>query len=179
MKKLLILAAAVLCLSACGGEAVSASTGPQALTDSQTEPAPDTGQENSTSGYVFEYNGVSISMGAPAADIIAALGEPISEFEAESCAGQGVDITYSYPGFELVTYPGADGENVLSVSLLDDTVETDKGIMIGSSGSEIEAAYGKNGADGDLLEYSQEDMKLTFTLENDETVYIEYRYLVG
>lgn len=100
------------------------------------------------SGYVFQAGGTVIGMNEDSEPILAALGNWSDYFEAESCAFQGLDKTYSYPGFELYTYPKGDRDMVNSITLLDDSVSTPEGIRIGSAEADITAAYG----DGYVLE---------------------------
>ena len=102
----------------------------------------------SHSGYVFQAGGAVIGMNEDSEAILAALGAWSGYFEAESCAFQGLDKTYTYPGFELYTYPKGDRDMVNSITILDDSVSTPEGIKIGSAEADITAAYG----DGYVLE---------------------------
>jgi hypothetical protein len=130
-------------------------------------------------GYAFLYREVTIPMNADAAPIIEALGEPVDYFEAASCAFQGLDKIYYYQGFELGTYPNEDKDYVSYVNLLDDTVETDQGISLGASLSEVKAAYGEDySVEGNAYIYRQEDTKLTFFIEEDEVIQITYAAIV-
>ena len=49
----------------------------------------------------FESKGVRMEPWMEAAPVLAALGDPIGSFEADSCAYIGKDLFYWYPGFEL------------------------------------------------------------------------------
>ena len=51
--------------------------------------------------FSFTYNGIKITLGAEAAPIIDALGEPRSYTEEPSCAFEGMDKTYYYGSFYL------------------------------------------------------------------------------
>ncbi len=82
-------------------------------------------------------------MGAEAADILKALGDPSSSFERDSCAYQGKNKVYTYAGFELSTYPVGQTDCVESVYILDATVATPEGIKIGSTKDEVLAVYGE------------------------------------
>ncbi|MCL1830027.1 MAG: hypothetical protein FWG21_01200, partial [Oscillospiraceae bacterium] len=55
--------------------------------------------------YLFRYMGFDIAIDDDMEDIIAVLGEPLSYFEATSCAFDGLDKTYTYSGFDIVTRP--------------------------------------------------------------------------
>ena len=121
--------------------------------ESQTAAAPETTEAATTaasvsapithSGYVFQAGNAVIGMNEDSEPILAALGAWNDYFEAESCAFQGLDKTYTYPSFELYTYPKGNRDMVNSITLLDDSVSTPEGIKIGSAEADIVAAYGE------------------------------------
>lgn len=76
-------------------------------------------------------NGVEIALHADAAPVVAALGESTSYYESNSCAFTGLDKTYTYPGFVLMTYPDGETDRVSKVVLTDDSVKTGDGLYIG------------------------------------------------
>lgn len=127
------------------------------------------------SGYSFEFNNVSIYMNTDVVPVIDALGEEISYFEAESCAFKGLDKTYTYPGFEITTYP-LDGKDYISnVYLMDDTVTTPEGIYLGSTVDDMIAAYGSDYTESSgSYTYIKDDSKLQFITMNDEIISISY-----
>ena len=93
--------------------------------------------------FSFTYNGTKITLGAEAAPIIDALGEPRSYTEEPSCAFDGMDKTYYYGSVYLSTYPVEGTDYVYTLWFADDGVSTDEGIRIGSTQSQVEDAYGK------------------------------------
>lgn len=130
----------------------------------------------SVKGYVFVSGSVTISMDADASSITEALGEPKSYYEAASCAFEGLDKIYTYSGFEIETYP-IDGKDYVSVvALKDDSVATPEGVTLGDSRAKVEEKYGtgyrENGAS---LVYEKDGMKLSFILEGDEVISIQYK----
>lgn len=145
-------------LCACGG------TQEQTEPDETTQPgaqvqetnAPETNPAETTApaeapvedDYTFTYNGVEITMNAPAADIIAALGEPKSYTEEASCAFEGLDKTYYFGPFYLQTYPMEDVDYIYCLWIVDDSVETPEGLYIGAPQSEVEAALGADAFNG-------------------------------
>lgn len=142
-----------------GGKTTEAESKETEAEESQTASVPEATEAATTaavpvsapvthSGYVFQAGGAVIGMNEDSEPILAALGNWSDYFEAESCAFQGLDKTYSYPGFELYTYPKGDRDMVNSITLLDDSVSTPEGIRIGSAEADITAAYG----DGYVLE---------------------------
>ena len=143
MKKIIaiILALAlILGLAACGSENKGGNAQPQ----NSAQPANQGGSENNATDYYFEKDGVKIVMGAPAKPIIDSLEKYNSSYEAPSCAFDGMDVVYSYPGFDVLTFKQGDGEAKISgLVLRDDTVTTVEGIFIGSDKVAVESSYGK------------------------------------
>ena len=164
MKKLLVLLAALAAMTfvmtSCGSEG----------TESGTSSVAQTG-----AGYEFKANGVTVAMDAKAADLVDKLGE-YEYFEAPSCAFQGLDKTYTYAGFELVTYQQGEVDHVLSVSLLDDSLTTPEGVTIGSSLDDVKKAYGDSFTqDGSSYKYKKGNTILTFIVEDDAVTSVEYK----
>lgn len=123
------------------------------------EPVESTAPEvtnNNDSGFIYTYNGVDIVMGAEAKPIIDALGGQPRVFEAPSCAFDGIDRIYYYSDFELYTYPDNGTDYILSVNLMDDSVETREGIILGSPVDAMLEAYGSD--------YTLENGMYTYTV---------------
>ncbi len=184
MKKLfciLLAAAALLSLTACGsgGEPASngsAPTAPAAVTQTPTaqpdnaETAPSEGE----TGLAFVYQGISIQPNAPAEPILSALGEPKSYTEEASCAFDGLDKTYYYGSFYLQTYPAEDGERVYCLWLVDDAVTTPEGVYIGATEQQVKDAYGEENLDGNACIVTKGDCKLTLILTDGAVSSIQY-----
>ncbi len=125
-------------------------------------------------GYVFSYNQVEIEPDADAQAIVDALGEPMSYYEAKSCAFEGLDKIYTYSSFQIETYPAKDKDLISMIILMDDLVTTKEGAYIGMNASEVTKIYGEQDiVDGTLI-YSMGNMKLKFVLDNETVVSIEY-----
>jgi hypothetical protein len=84
---------------------------------------------------------VRIAPHGEAIPVIEGLGQPAGYFEAPSCAYQGIDKTYTYAAFELITYPLGGKDFIQDIYFLDGTVYTEEGIHIGSTKAEVVAAY--------------------------------------
>ena len=78
----------------------------------------------------FECRGVRIEPMMEAAPVIAALGEPIRRFEADSCAYVGKDIFYAYPGVQLTVNEVEGVERITVITVADDTVTIPQGLRI-------------------------------------------------
>ena len=107
-------------------------------------------------------------------DVLAALGEPITYFEAASCAFEGLDKTYTYSGFTITTRPDGDQDFVNSILLTDDSAVTPEGIYIGCSADEVTAAYGEGSRTENVISYIRGDSAMNFVLKGDKVVSIEY-----
>ncbi len=131
-------------------------------------------ESNAAGGYTVTLRGVTIVMNEEAAPIVEALGDDYSYFESESCAFEGLDKVYSYSGFKLNTYPTDEVDYVSSVVFMDDTVETDEGICIGSARDAVIEAYGEPDVDnGTSLVYTREDSTMTVGISNDSVSSLE------
>ena len=186
MKKLICVMLTLfvlLTLAACGGSGEQ-STNPPAETQGNETTAPgadvpettvpaetQTGEE----GFVFEYDGITITMHAPAAPILEALGEPKKYTESASCAFEGLDKSYYYGSFYLDTYPIGEEDFVYGWWFADDTLSTPEGIYIGAPKAQVEKAYGADTYNGEnAYIVVKGDTMLTVILENDVVTSIQY-----
>ena len=174
-KKLLALALALgltLSLTACGGGNDTPAGGDTPAPQNSTQ----AGGETTADTFTFTTaDGKAVAVNADMADVLAELGEGQSYFEAESCAFEGLDKTYTYPGFVITTRPDGDKDYVNSIRLTDDTVTTGEGVYIGSSEADVKAAYGEDGGDAEgMLSYTAGDVTLNFILEDGVVTSIEY-----
>jgi hypothetical protein len=129
--------------------------------------------------FSFTYNGTKITLGAEAAPIIDALGEPRSYTEEPSCAFDGMDKTYYYGSFYLSTYPLDGKDYVYSIWFADDSVATNDGIRIGSTQIQVEAVYGTECFNGtNSYTEIQSSTKLTILLEENKVTSIQIDLLI-
>jgi len=162
-RSLALVLALILSLAACGGD---------------DKPTP----SEASGAYAFPVaaaNGYVVELNADMAQVLEKLGEPVTYFEAASCAFDGLDKTYTYTGFTITTRPDGDKDYVNDILLTDDTVSTAEGIRIGASLSDVTAAYGEKEPDGNALIYDREGVTLLFILDGDKVMSIEYYPAVG
>ena len=170
MMSLSLCAALVACGSGNNG-------GQQNSTGNNGQNTSDSGEGDTTAetAFVFQSNGVDIAMNAPADDVVEALGEPISTFEAPSCAFQGTDWTYTYDGFQINTYPLDDVNYISSVVLTSDAVSTPEGLEIGGTLEDMVAAYGEDYVEEySQYTYTRGDSQLSVLIEDGAITSIEY-----
>lgn len=177
MKKTLVLfltALLAVALCACGGDTDPTPTpAPTWAADVPPTPAPVEGR----SKYTFVSGDIRLPMNEEFSALRDALGEPLSYYEAESCAFQGLDKTFNYPGFELVTYPNGDKDYISDIYFTDGTVATPEGIHIGSTLEEVKAAYGEGYTADDFgiyYTYTDGGTQLKFGTEDGVVTEIEY-----
>ena len=126
--------------------------------------APDSVDAAAQAAYVFQSGEAAVTAGDDMAQVLPALGDPKSYFEAPS-----------YPGFVITTQPEGEKDLVNAVVLTDDSVTTPEGIYIGSSPEDVRGAYGTPAEEGETaLIYTRGGVKLTFILENGKVCSIEY-----
>lgn len=176
MKRKLFCAALALVLAfslaACGGEK---GQGEQNPGDSGTQSQQPSEAVGGSDSYVFQNGEATVAIDQDMAEVLSALGEPKSYFEAESCAFEGLDKTYTYSGFVITTRPDGDKDYVNAIALTDDSVTTPEGIYIGSSADDVAAAYGQCDTQSDtLMGYVKGGSVLNFILDGDKVISIEY-----
>jgi hypothetical protein len=163
MKKIiamLLAAAMMLCFAAC---------------DTPETPNNPTDKAPVQDSFTFTYKGTKIALHAPADQVIAALGEPLEYSESTSCAFDGLDKSYKYGSFYLETYPIGDKDYVYGWWFVDDLVETDEGICIGSSKAAVDAAYGAENFNGtNAYTVKKGSGVLTIILEKDVVSSVQY-----
>ena len=130
--------------------------------------------------FSFTYNGIKITLGAEAAPIINALGEPKSYTEEPSCAFEGMDKTYYYGSVYLSTYPLNGKDFVYSFWFADDGVATEDGIRIGSTQAQMETIFGANCFNGtNSYMLSKGKSKVVYLLEDGLIKSIQYELILS
>ena len=122
-------------------------------------------------------NGVTIAVGAPAADAVTTLGDWQSMNSNDSCGGfSGKDYLYTYHGFRMSTTPAKDGQIICKVELTDDSVKTPQGLYIGMSRADAEAAMKGFKAEsvGDNLVFTSGSVKLQVVFRDGAVTGIIY-----
>ena len=111
--------------------------------DDTKPPVSDTGTPaESEQAFSLTYRDVQLTPGVHL-DVVAALGEPMDRAEAPSCLHDGNDTVYFYEEAEIVTSPSAQGEFIVSVTLLSPALVTEEGIALGANISDAVTALGE------------------------------------
>ena len=111
-----------------------------------------------------------------AADIISALGGSPITSTSPSCTSNGCDVkTYDYAGeLKIQCYIDGGVEYFFDYDILGGNYSTSKGIKVGSSRADVEAAYGAGEASGNMLIYNDGAKQLIFTLNGDTVSEIDF-----
>lgn len=204
-QRLALVLAVLLCLGlvACAPESnepsVDLDNGPelqsQAPSEAPQQPdAPPANQENdnqaggalppapsdvqpAAGGYTFTAGSTKIVLGENINSYLPSLGEASNVFEAPSCAFEGIDKIYYFPGFIVNTFPQGENDLVYALTFEDDSVETEEGAYLGMTSDEIKAIYGESqGTQANVLSYKKGGMELNFIIDADKVIDVTYYY---
>ena len=179
------LVGCMLMLAGCGSGGESTTVAGTAATEaakttekqSETEAATEAGttEQESDENWYFKKGDVKIYMYAPADPVIEALGAYKGEpFESPSCAFDGMDIVYSYPGFDLYVFDDNGSRVVTQVVLRDDTVQTVEGAFIGMDKAQVEKLYTPVEDGKTSLQLTKGNCMLLMIFKDDELSSIQY-----
>lgn len=188
IRNTMIIAALALSLTACGSKNESGTT----ASDSGSKTATTTAQADTTAknteqaseavtesgqtseNWFFKKGDVTIELNAPSEPIIQALGTAQNTYEAPSCAFDGMDVIYVYPGYEVLTYANDEKSVISGVVLRDDTVATPEGAYIGMSQTDVENLYGQKAAGVSSLQIDKGNCTLLFIFTDGNVSSIQY-----
>jgi len=132
----------------------------------------------------FPLDGKTYTVLTDAAPLLEALGDDFELYEAISCLFDGMDKSFDYGDVYITTYP-IDGKDVIDeIILLGGAYPTAKGVKVGGSKADIEAAYGTGyELDGDILTYcvtsASDSQRLYFQLDEDDDTILLISYSGG
>ena len=133
--------------------------------------------QNVEEGYVLEYQGKEIKMGTDFKQ--AELPKANGTYEADSCAIEGTEITYTYENFEVATNSNGNSEQIVSAYLIDGELATKEGVRIGDTLDKMLQTYGENYTQSDISYiYTKGNTELIFIVNNDSITSIEYRLII-
>jgi len=206
MKKLALLfitALLLIVLAACGGEAEPVQESQPSTQDTENAPVPVSdsnpaesastnddsasaddeaadGESQEPDVFFFKIGDAVVNLNENITYVIERAGQPLGELRLPSCAFDGDDIVFSYPGANLYTYPVGDDDFVYNIALIDSTIRTaEGGIRLGSSLQDVLDAYGDDfELESGMYTFTRGLTVLEFLVVDDEVRAITYRYLV-
>lgn len=130
--------------------------------------------------FALTVNNFTIYMDQNIQEVLDAFGEPLGVFELPSCAFDGIDRIFSFPGLQIHTYPLDDSDFVHTVSIRDDSILTQNGIYLGNSWEDVLAAYGSDyDHEFGMFTFTKGVTKLQFLVEDDMVVAITYGLIMN
>ena len=201
MKKLvLFLILAAFTLTACGGEQVEDVPEPHDpqpqesgdTTQVAAAPAPSETEDDDNdytiqddeppviSDFAFKMGDVVIEMNQNINYVIDRLGEPLGIIEEPSCAFDGIDRIFGYPGVQFYTYPIGDDDFIHTIGFFDDSVKTmEGGIRLGSPLQDVLDAYGEDYEhDTGMYTFRRGLTSLQFMIEDGFVDFISYGFII-
>jgi len=138
---------------------------------------PSTSNPSGNDAFFFKIGDFIIHMDDNIDDVISNIGEPLGKFEAESCAFEGIDIIFSYPGIQIYTYPAGENNFIHTIGFFDDSVRTaEGGIRLGSSIQSVLDVYGNDYSyETGVYRFTRGLTVLEFLIEDDSVRGITYR----
>lgn len=133
----------------------------------------------------FALDGQVFAPKSDVAPLLEALGDGYQYEEADSCVYEGYDKTFKYGDLIVYTNPDGDIDFINEITLVTGRYATARGIAVGSSREDVEAAYGTGYVDdGSCITYIEsgdpDDLasnRLIITLDESGTVIsIDYYY---
>jgi len=111
------------------------------------------------------YRDVAIGVGMEIEPLLTVLGEDYTVAEAQSCAGIGRDMVYTYPSLRLYAFEPVSGVARLTSAVYTDDGAEILGIRIGSLAADVTAALGEPTEQSEQRLLFRDAMAtLTFTL---------------
>ena len=197
IKPILFLLPVVLLLAACGSQTNNTpeSLNPQTLetrsetasapapvvSDVDTEiAAPEEEEPPAARDFFFKIGDVEIELNQNVENVIGRLGEPMGILELPSCAFEGNDRVFRYPGADLYTYPVGDDDYVYTIVFYDDSIRTaEGGIRLGSDIQAVFDVYGDDYKfDSGMYTFTRGLTTLEFFVEGSTVMGITYAFAV-
>lgn len=124
---------------------------------------------------VMQIGETKIAIDAEATPILSALGKETAYEESPSCAFEGMDKLYVYPGFRIKTYSMDGVDYIYSVELTDDSLATPEGISIGMESAAVSEKYGTPTKENDSsMQFGFENTVLQFIFRDGKITNIQY-----
>ena len=136
----------------------------------------DNGEAEIDDTFCVEYDGAVIELGAKAKPILDKLGKADKEQNTGNCGGLGETVCYYYGAMELVVvYYEKSDARIDRIELNNDSVETAKGIYIGSKKDDVVSTYGDPDKDkSNSVSYSDNGKNLVFGIESGKVSSITF-----
>jgi len=179
---LIVILFALSLLTACGNDTGNGTGNGNSDTGSDSAPPgiqdPITPQKPAVFSFIM--GDVLIELDEDISYVIAGLGEPVGILEQPSCAFDGIDRIFRYPGIQIYTYPKNGADHIHTIGFFDDSIVTTEGkIHLGSNIQDVFKAYGENYRyETGMYTFTRGKTVLEFLVSDDNIIGITYRYLL-
>ena len=137
-----------------------------------------TEMQDAEEAYIFKDGEKEIVLGEIFSKEVMKLGDEESYSEIASCAFEGLDKTYTYPNYEITTYPDGDKDRVYTIYFLNEEAQTTEGVKVSDSMEKMVQTYGENyKVQGNQYTYTKGRTNLEFIVENEVITSIQYSYV--
>jgi len=121
----------------------------------------------------------TILMNMDIKNVVDAIGEPNQIFTAPSCAFDGEDRIFLFPGMQLHTWPDGGVDRVHTINIRDDSRRTAGGILLGDSYADLIAAYGDGYTrEFDMITFTRGRTTMSFFMDGDTIASILFELLL-
>ena len=129
--------------------------------------------------FAFDFGNTTINLNQNISEIIPRVGEPLGIHQTPSCAFEGYDRIFRFPGIQLHTFPQGDNDFIQIISLWDDSITTQEGVYIGASWSDVLATYGTNFyQEMNMKTFTRGNTTLSFYVQNNQVIEITYALIM-
>ena len=131
-------------------------------------------EEKKDNGFVFLYRGINVTPGQEFKE--KAIDEEASYMELESCAFDGNDKVYTYTDVEITVSEMKGKDVIYTIYFLNETISTTEGVKVSDEKAIMIERYGESYEKiNNKYVYKKGDVIVSFIVENDTIVSIEYR----
>ncbi len=176
MKKGLIIALIVLVVIVGGIEIGITLNKPKSVSDNSNDVA----NKNTEQAEVFTFKDGDKQMtpGELFSKETIGLGDEESYSEIASCAFEGLDKTYTYPNYEITTFPDGEQDRIYTIYFLNEEMTTQEGVRVSDSMEKMVQTYGEDyKVQGNQYTYTKGKTNLEFIVENETITSIQYSYV--
>jgi hypothetical protein len=129
---------------------------------------------------VFSYGGKDVTLLSDVQPLLEVLGDGYSVTAAPSCMFTGEDKRFTYPAFDIFTYPIDEQDQIDEIVVTDAGYMTARGVSVGDSYDSVVNAYGDGEFDDVVLTYldpaedPDKSPRLIFGIDEGVVTYISY-----
>lgn len=173
MKKIILFLVIILLIGGVGLFFLNTGDGEVKTKSTSNNNTTTTKKAEEEKSYSLHYGDIELTPGATFD--ASKIDKEVSKSVIPSCAFDGEDNVYTYDIMEVTTHIENDKEIIYSVYFINDEVSTDEGIKLSDELAKIKETYGEyDNVEDNQYSYTDGKVKLTFDVNNDVIIGIEY-----